>query len=340
MENLISAFRASTDVIGPIRITDPSGVGEARRFAQRAAQRATLSEEDQGRAALVATELATNLVKHAGGGTILLQPHINGSCSLVIIAIDRGRGMDVSRAMRDGHSSAGTAGNGLGAIRRMSDLFDIHSVPGRGTVVLARVGSDTVEQIGCGVAIPLAGEEVCGDAWAVSLSGGYRTVLMVDGLGHGPVAAEAARATVEGFAKQPLVPVETLLRLLHAQLRSTRGAAVAIARVDERESTLRYGGIGNISGVLASGGTQRSLISHNGIIGHEARKFQEFSYPWTADAVLIMHSDGLATQWKLDDISGLRLRHAGVIAASLVRDFSRGRDDASAFVLKNRNDAA
>jgi len=191
-----------------------------------------------------------------------------------------------------------------------------------------------------GVALPLSSEEVCGDAWAVSVSGDVRTVLMADGLGHGPAAAEAARAAVEGFLRDPLAPVETLLRMLHGLLRPTRGAAVAVARVDEGRGELRYGGVGNISASISAPAGQRSLISHNGILGHEARKFQEIVYPWPPAALLVLHSDGLTTQWKLDDVPGLRQRDTATIAALLVRDFARGRDDASAFVLRATEGAA
>jgi len=122
---VVRGFRSSAETVGPIRIGDSSGVGEARRAAQRASSRALLTEADAGRVALVVTELSTNLVKHAGGGTMFFQPHTDGTNSVLITAIDRGPGMDVQITMRDGHSSAGTSGNGLGAIRRMSDALDI-----------------------------------------------------------------------------------------------------------------------------------------------------------------------------------------------------------------------
>lgn len=324
--------RTSIDAVGPIAVNDPSTVGEARRAAERVARAMRLSEEDSGRLAIVVTEIATNQMKHANGGTIFLHPLPGGEThGAMVVGVDEGPGMDLQRAMRDGHSSAGTAGNGLGAIRRMSDAIDIHSTPGRGTVVMARIGGTPMSDFGA--AVPLAGEEMCGDAWAVSHSGGHRTVLVVDGLGHGPQAAEAARTAVEGFFKQPAAPLEMILRVLDGLLRSTRGVAASVARVDPRNGSLRYAGVGNITGILIDGVTHRNLISHNGTLGHQARKFQEFQYPWAAGNLLVLHSDGLTTQWKIDDQPGLRMRDPAVIASVLVRDFSRGRDDASAFVL-------
>lgn len=339
MEDVIdrhSSHRTSVHTVGPIAIQDSSGVGEARRVAQGVAHSVNLSTEDEGRLAIVVTELATNQIKHAKDGVMFFHPLTGPDGSgVLLIASDRGRGMDVQSALRDGHSSVGTAGNGLGAIQRMSDEADFHSIRGRGTVVVARVGPDSSRVSASGVAMPLAGETMCGDAWAVSQSGGYRTALVVDGLGHGPLAAEAARVAVDGFLKHAAAPIEMILRVLHGLLRPTRGAAVAIARVDQRDASLRFGGVGNISGTIFDTSQSRSLISHNGTLGHQASRFQEFAYPWSDDSVLVLHSDGLTSQWRLDDTPALRGRHPALIAAVLVRDHARGRDDATAFVLKN-----
>lgn len=330
-----AAHRSSLDDLGPLHVTEVTGAGEARRMAQRMASALSMSEDEQGRVGIVATELATNQVKHAPGGLMLFEPLVGERPGMRIIATDRGRGMDVSSAVRDGFSSAGTAGNGLGAIQRLSDDVEFHSVAGRGTAIVARIGGD--DPIGAsGFSMPIAGEEVCGDAWAVSVAGGFRTVIVADGLGHGAMAAEAARVAVEGFLSHPAAPIETILRVLHGLLRPTRGAAVAIARVQDDQKTLRYGGVGNISATVFSSAGHRSLISHNGSLGVEARKFQEFVYDWPEDATLVMHSDGLTTQWKLADVPGLVTRQPALVASVLVREFSRGRDDATAFVLKAR----
>jgi hypothetical protein len=130
---------------------------------------------------------------------------------LEVLALDLGPGMaDVGRCLADGYSTAGSRGVGLGAMARLSALFDIHSRPGEGTAVLARLWSaplpERPEAAGLEfgvVSLPLAGEEVCGDAWAVDEGRGRSFVLVVDGLGHGPQAAEAAREAVRAFAGGP-----------------------------------------------------------------------------------------------------------------------------------------
>jgi Stage II sporulation protein E (SpoIIE) len=136
------------------------------------------------------------------------------------------------------------------------------------------------------------------------------------------------------FEAHAAAPAE-LLALMHAGMRSTRGAAVAVASSGPSAGDgLRYAGVGNLSAVLARGPDSRSLMSHNGTVGLQARKIQELSYPWPAEAVLVMHSDGLQSHWRLDQYSGLAQRDAALIAGVLYRDFARGRDDVSVVVQR------
>jgi hypothetical protein len=162
-------------------------------------------------------------------------------------------------------------------------------------------------------------------------------LLVVDGLGHGPLASRAATTAVEAFAGTDRLPgPEAVVHTLHGALRPTRGAAVGIVELDLIGRVLRFAGVGNVAAILESGGAQRArgLVSHNGIVGHEARRIQEFSLPWPGRGVLVVHSDGLQTQWKLDAYSGLQARHPSVIAGVLYRDFRRKNDDVTVVVLK------
>ncbi len=124
-------------------LAEASHVGEARRRATVLARGLRFSEADLGRVALVVTEAGTNLVVHAGGGELLLRPlGADGAIGLEVLALDRGPGMArIDECLRDGYSTAGTAGTGLGAIARLSTVFDIHSAPGIGTAVVARLWS-------------------------------------------------------------------------------------------------------------------------------------------------------------------------------------------------------
>lgn len=323
-----------------IEIQDSSHVGGARRYVSEVARRAGLSEAVVGRVALAATELATNLVKHAREGSLLVRAlgELPGD-GVELLSVDRGCGMpNVAAAMRDGFSTAGSNGIGLGAVARAADQFDVYSVPDAGTVVLARILGAPAGAAGNGklgaVCLACPGEVVAGDAWAVVDKGGRRTLLVVDGLGHGPAAALAASESVRLFrSAEPAAPTEIVQRL-HLGLRATRGAALAVAELDPARELLRYAGIGNIAGTILANGTTRSLVSHHGTAGHDARRIQEFSYPLPRGATLVMHSDGLTARWSTERYPGLLERHPATLAAVLYRDFARGRDDATVVVLR------
>jgi len=316
-------------------VGENSAIGAARRDSQRLAMSLMLDETMVGSVGVVVTELATNLLRHAGGGELLLQaiPTPAGN-SLEVLAIDRGPGMDnVEKCLRDGYSSAGSAGTGLGAVRRLSAEFDIHSVRGHGTAVMARVGGHTHRACGA-VCRAKDGETECGDAWRLAAEDDqYCALLVVDGLGHGSSAAVAADSATRAFSREPRDAPHLQIEHAHQALVGTRGAAVACAAFNRGGDALAYAGIGNVSGRLIGAGGDHGLVSHNGTLGVHMRRVQEFRYPAVAGDLLIMHSDGLSTHWDLDDHDGLRYRHPAVIAATLYRDHTRGRDDATVVVV-------
>lgn len=320
-------------------VVESSQPSAARMLARELAETAGFGEEDSYRAGLVATELATNLVKHARGGELLARVSATTPDGEVeLIAIDRGPGMrDVAACLVDGHSTAGSSGTGLGAIRRLADTFDIFSQE-RGTVVLARLRAGRRRPprrsalLVAGVSVSKTGEPVCGDAWSVRHDSNGGMTLVADGLGHGVFASEAARAAVTAFSTRRDHDGVEAMRAVHDSMRHTRGAAAAIADVRRSEGVLKYVGVGNISAGVYHNGSVRQAVSHNGTLGHQARIIREYSYPWSADATLVMHSDGLGTHWSLDDYRGLRPRHPVLIAAVLYRDHSRGRDDVTVVV--------
>jgi len=323
-----------------VAVTESSQPSAARFLACDVATAAGFDAVDVHRAGLVATELGTNLVKHATGGALavrLVSAPPDGCIEL--IAIDRGPGMpDVGRCLVDGHSTSGTAGTGLGAIRRLSDTFDVFSDE-RGTVVLSqlRAGRTTGPAIGFAVgAISFAkpGEPICGDAWTYRRQSDATTIVVADGLGHGFDAAKAAEAALHAFRSARDDDNVRALQRMHDGIRHTRGAAAAIAKIEPRPGVVRCAGVGNIATAVCLNGTVRQAVSHNGTLGLQARVIREYSYPWSPGALVVMHSDGLSSHWTLDRYRGLRRRHAAVIAAVLCRDYSRDRDDVTVVVAK------
>jgi anti-sigma regulatory factor (Ser/Thr protein kinase) len=332
-----------------VPVTESSQPASARRAAVILAQRAGMDESDAGRVALVVTELATNLVKHAKGGELLIrQLGVDGEDGIEVLSLDKGPGMsNVARSLDDGYSTAGSPGTGLGSVLRTAAEFDVYSQIGKGTAIIARIfclhtrpTMPHAHPVGV-VHQAKPGEEVCGDNWIVRWFADGWLCAVADGLGHGLIASEAAMPIIEAVreAAPDRSPVE-LIEAAHQAAKPTRGAAVGIAIKDGSAGLLRFAGVGNIAALVTNGIQRRHLVSYNGIVGHEYRKTSEFAHPWDADSVLLLHSDGIATQWDLDRYPGLLSRDPSLIAGVLYRDFTRGRDDATVVVVKERTSHA
>lgn len=319
-------------------VTELSQVGEARRAVARLAQGTPLADARRSDLAIVTTELATNLARHAVRGRLLAQViRSEGTSWIEVLAIDEGPGMaDLHRNLRDGYSSGGSPGTGFGAVRRLADVFDATSLPGKGTVVMARfrvdeAADDTPFVVGA-VSLPAPHEVVCGDAWRVACRGRDLAVLVVDGVGHGPLAADAAQRAVEVFDADPFADDQPFFDRAHAALIGSRGAVAA--RTTVRDRAVGYAGVGNISGALVSTEGHRGLPSQNGTVGADQRRqVTSTAYAWPARGVLVMHSDGITSRWSLAAYPGLVVRHPAIIAAVVARDFIRGRDDVTVVVV-------
>lgn len=325
-----------------LEVRQATDIAEARRVASRLSERSGLSSLETSQVALVATELASNLVKHAKNGSVVFRLLSRDAAGgLELIALDYGPGIaNVMECMRDGYSTAGSPGTGLGAVKRLAHEFDLHSIPGKGTLTLARFWASRQlgrrpTALGYGaICLPVSGETVSGDGWAMNDERGTYTCVVVDGLGHGVSAAQAAAAALAAAREHRGKAPAEIVERAHGALRSTRGAALAVAEIDPEKKLVRFCGVGNISARLQSEGKARHMVSHNGIVGQEARKISEFTYPWGADALLIMHSDGLSARWDFNDYSALLHRDTAIIAGVLYRDFARARDDATVLVVR------
>jgi anti-sigma regulatory factor (Ser/Thr protein kinase) len=306
-------------------VRDPTDVANARRRIGGLAARLGYNETNAGRVAIVVTELAQNLLRHGGGGEILAGADPERTAGIEIMALDRGSGMvDVAACLRDGYSTGGTSGNGLGAVQRLANQMLFHSIPQKG--IMPNTAA---------LCVPKTGETICGDTAAiVSRPDGTFGVLLADGLGHGPQAATASAEAARLFRKHTPASPAAMLATLHAGLRATRGAAVAVASIDPAARQVTYSGIGNIAGFICDTGGVRRMVSHSGTAGHTAGRLQDFRYPLHSRPVLVMYSDGLATSWSPESHPGLFALDPLLIAGVLYRDHARGRDDASVVVWK------
>jgi anti-sigma regulatory factor (Ser/Thr protein kinase) len=325
-----------------VAVTEISQVGQARRAAVRLAEFLKLPAQARGEVAIIATELAGNLARYGREGRFILQSVRRPEGSFVqMLAVDSGPGItDLQRSLQDGVSTGGTPGTGLGAVRRLSDDFDIYSAVGQGTLVLSRVRGTRSKAAPrryhwAAISTPAPKQTACGDVWRITERESELGVMVADGLGHGPLAAEAAGRAAQLFDEHPAPQPATFCDRAHKALSGSRGAALAIAHVSGA-GHLRYAGVGNIAGAIVSADGSRGLSSQNGTVGVLMRRVQEFDYEFPERGVLIMHSDGLTSRWSLDDYQGLAARHPALIAGALYRDCLRGRDDATIVVIKRR----
>lgn len=319
---------------------DTSAIGAARRAAAAMAARAGLDADASGKLALIVTELGTNLVKHAREGVLLLRtlsaPEGPG---VEVLSLDRGPGMrNIAECLRDGYSTGGTFGTGFGAVSRAACAFDVYSDVERGTAIVARVQPGRHESDGGvtlgAVCVPQPGESECGDAWSLVAGGGELRVLLVDGLGHGPLAAAASDAAVREFARHHREEPAAIVRRCHEALRSTRGGVLGLAVLAPSAGSLRYCGVGNVAATLLESDGRHGLGSQNGTVGNVLPEVRVLTLPWRANTLLVLNSDGLSTRWSLDDYPGLVTKHPALVAGVLYRDFSRGRDDTTIVAVR------
>ena len=346
MEEVIVAVAPVLSASSLVILDEDTQIGAARRASVTMGHAQGLDTETLGRLAIIATEAATNMLRHADSGVMTIRALIGPPAGVEILALDRGPGIpDVQRAMGDGFSTSGTAGQGLGAIRRMANQFAIYSMPGSGTALFARVTNEGAPRPGRAarapvlddrvgvVCVPLRGEVLCGDAWRVQVHGARTSVLVVDGLGHGPAAHAVSVSAVAQFARISVRPPLESLAAMDAAIRGSRGAAITVATIDEGEQHVRFAGVGNVDARVTNGARTEHFVPQNGIVGHAMPTPRSPTVPWPTDGRLVVHSDGISNRWRLESYPGLATAHPALIAGVIFRDFRRERDDATVIVV-------
>jgi anti-sigma regulatory factor (Ser/Thr protein kinase) len=325
-----------------LRVEEPSAVAACRAAVVALAGRLQFPGPRIDELALAVTEAASNLYKHANQGSLLLRIGRDaGTPGLELVTIDAGPGFrDTSLAMRDGHSTSGTLGIGLGAIRRLADFCDLYSVPGHGTALVARF-SPLRHESGitvpyAGLIRPITGEIECGDSFAAARDGGTITGVLCDGLGHGPLAAsaaaEAVAAVLETVLQDGASEPAGLIERAHRRMSHTRGGAIGVVRLYGQ--TAKFAGLGNITATLLADGTRRNMLSVPGIAGHQARTIRQYEYDIAPGTSVVLHSDGISARWEAAALPGLAARDPLVVAATLLAQAGTHRDDAGILVLR------
>lgn len=316
-------------------------VGEARRGVRAIAEMLGWPTHRVEEAAIVASEMAANIVRHADSGWLLAERMGQSIC---LTALDRGPGMpDPVQCFTDGFSTAGTAGIGLGAIRRLADEHALHTRPGEGTVLWARLGPRPPLGLELGAAArPFPGQSRSGDGWRLDQRGTLVRLLVTDGLGHGPAAADAASAADRAFAATATDDPVEMLATLDRSLVGTRGAAAALAFIDLEAGTVTLAGIGNVAACLERGDERVSLVPRFGVLGAGApiHRVSPTRHPWAVGSRLVVYTDGVSDRWRSEVRRSRRHTSPAVLAGRILRDHLRRTDDATCVVLAARDEEA
>lgn len=328
-----------------IRVEDPSAVTACRNAGVALATKLRFPASRSDQLALAVTEAASNLHKHAQQGALLVAISRDGAePGIDLVTVDSGPGLaSVTAALRDGHSTAGSLGIGLGAIRRLADFCDLYSVLGHGSALVAHFlpttttaaeprRADLAVGAYAGLIRPVAGEIESGDQFAAVRHDGVITAVLCDGLGHGPLAAKASAECVASVLDDPTAEPAVLMERAHRRMSHTRGGAAGIVRLAGR--TAIFSGLGNIAATVLHNGGRKGMISVPGIAGHQARAIRQFEHEVPDGAAVILHSDGISSRWDPGALTGLELKAPLVIAAALLAEAGINRDDAGILVVK------
>lgn len=342
-------------------IKEEGHIGAARRGVRRFASGLGFSDDHLEELAIVVQEIGTNAVRYAtGGGCLHWTETLGEEPGLELFYFDKGPGVyDLERALRDGVSSGGSLGTGFGAMRRLLNEFEVYSaVKGTtrrltntrrtnyGTALLGRkwVAPTTTEEqrararrvtrhLGCW-SRPRPGEETNGDAYFIKKHNGETLLAVVDGLGHGRGAREAAQAALDTLNQWEGEPLNELILSTHDALRATRGAVMGAVVLDPAREAFHYAGVGNIE-VRVLGATDPARpIPSNGTLGARLSQVRVWPHRWEEGTTLVIASDGISATWDAAAYPGLFTKSPQLLAGVLLRDYARTSDDATVLVYR------
>jgi anti-sigma regulatory factor (Ser/Thr protein kinase)/serine/threonine protein phosphatase PrpC len=339
-----------------IEITDEARVGAARRAVHEYAERLGFTDKELAEIDIVVQELGTNAATYATQNSWLhYTTTIGRGAGLELFYWDAGPGIyNIDRAVRDGVSTSGSLGMGLGAIRRLMDQFDLYSTvrttsrlslqaarrTNHGTAVLARkwrkgVRPEPMEVSRVGVwSRPHPGEENNGDAYLIKTLGARTLFAVVDGLGHGRGAKQASDTAIESLSEWAGEPLDEVFMAVHGALRATRGAVMGVAVMDAAREEMHYAGVGNVAVRIFNAPEHATPIPSNGTMGARMSRVRVWTQKWTEDSMLVMTSDGLSETWDIKSYPNLLERNPQILAGILMRDYARTNDDATVLVAK------
>jgi anti-sigma regulatory factor (Ser/Thr protein kinase) len=333
---LTDEWLAGLDAVPTI---DEASAALARELVRARGGEAGLPREEVERLAIAASELVTNQLRHARRGKVAVRAiERSGVRGVEIVAADLGSGIaDVQAALAGTGPSARSLGSGVASARRMVHELDVDVRLGQGTALWARAFAEAPlrrREVGV-VGRPIAEERVSGDHAVVLRDGATLLCAVIDGIGHGPLAWEAAEragATVRAHRHASLTAI---LEACDAALVGTRGAVMSVARIDEATGTLEHAGVGNVTARIEGRRRTKLLGSASWTLGRRGSKLRTVmeTVRLDDDEALVLFTDGLVSRASLEESDMLR-EHPAAIAQHLVERFARTTDDALALVVK------
>ena len=323
-------------------LTDRSYLSIIKKDIVKIAEQVKFTAKRIAELELIISEIATNLLKHAGGGELIVRLlSDNGNPGIEILSIDKGPGMaDPVRMIEDGVSTTNTLGHGLGSIKRLSDQFQLYSLKDWGTVLLSRVFAQplqtSISKLGVfPIVINKPGETVCGDAYAWKANPYYFKILLGDGLGHGPLANLAANRACDAFRKSVFNDPSDILNDIHKHVKDTRGLVATVAVYDIVNKAWKICGVGNISTRLCNALTSKTHVPFNGILGVNISGRIQSQYIDNEDGdYMVLCSDGISTRWETTKHPSVFKYDLSILAAVIYKDYARHSDDMSVVVVK------
>jgi anti-sigma regulatory factor (Ser/Thr protein kinase) len=309
------------------------------------AQRLGIPDWKKENMLLVASELVSNNVKHAGGRG-MFQVWQQPGPVLDILALDFGPGIaNLDQAEEDGYSTANTLGKGLGSIRRLSDELLIYTQQENssrvrkwsGTVFLARFFPGDNKNVGDENILPgfkvglftrsLSDLRYNGDRIYVQQDGNRLRWLHLDGLGHGESAQEATANLASQLARGS--DPDVILKAVNQQLSGSRGAVAIIGEIDLSQNKMQLVGVGDMHAHLYDKEQVSGIPFAPGILGREHRTPSVFHADFGKKSVVVSASDGIRRNWDTANFTGLFNQHPQLIAYTLGNIMGRISDDQS-----------
>lgn len=326
------------------KVEDKSYVSFLKREIHNLATNAGFSSQRTGEIDIIVSELSSNLIKFVGVGEFLYRIATDAKGDFFeLFCIDAGRGIpNLAQMMKDGSTTSQTLGQGLGAVKRLSDASSIYTLRNWGTVVHSKIYKEVQpnfvrrENIELGVVqVNMPGEAQCGDGYAVKYAHGGVFFFLGDGLGHGDHAYDAVQAAITAFKACRERSLVSIFQYIHQEVKKTRGLVGTIAFLDFKTNKWSLCGIGNISTSIFTGLEVKNYTPYNGIIGlNIPRTLTESVFEVQKFQTLVMHSDGLRSRWNLSSLAGLLKHPSSIIAGTLFKEHARRTDDMSVLVAK------